>query len=66
MAFKLVNKIELGNQVKDRVTGFEGVVVARSEWLGSEMTIGIQAKQMHDGKPVDLVWLSEKRLEVIQ
>jgi hypothetical protein len=45
--------IELGDTAKDVVTGFEGVVVARSEWLNGRVRLSIQPRALRDGKPIE-------------
>jgi hypothetical protein len=36
------NRVELGDRVRDRVTGFEGIAVCRVKWLFGCERIGIQ------------------------
>jgi hypothetical protein len=36
--------IELGAEVKDSVTGFRGIAVARMRWISGNVTIGVQPK----------------------
>ena len=38
------NDIKLGNQVKDIVTGFEGIATHRLEYLDGTVDIGVKAK----------------------
>lgn len=49
-----VFKFENGDEVKDSITGFKGVVVARTEWLNGCIRYVIQSrKRSKEGKPVD-------------
>lgn len=57
--------VKLGDEVKDRITGFRGIAVCRSEWLNGCVRIGITSKELKDGKPIDDVFIDEKQLEVI-
>jgi hypothetical protein len=54
--------LKIGDVAKDRVTGFEGVIVGRTEWLSGCITFGVQGKEMKDGRPTDAVWFDEARL----
>jgi len=45
--------IKLGDKVKDRVTGLEGIVVARTDWLNGCIRMVVQPQLLKDGKPVD-------------
>ena len=57
--------IELGQKVRDKITGYEGVVTGRSVWLTGCATCGIQARIDKDGKRPELEWFDEIRLEVV-
>jgi hypothetical protein len=56
-------KFELGETVKDKVTGFKGVVVGRSNHISGCDTFGVQASTLKDGAPQDPKWFDEPRLE---
>ncbi len=58
--------VKLGNKVRDSITGFEGVVVARTEWLYGCTRCGVAPTKLHDGKPVEDQWFDEQRLEVLR
>lgn len=45
--------IELGSEVKDRITGLTGIVVGRTEWLNGCKRITVQPQEIKDGKPVE-------------
>ena len=45
--------ITLGDLVKDSVTGFTGIVVARTEWLHGCVRMSVQPQKLVDGKIVD-------------
>jgi hypothetical protein len=48
------HQIELGDEAKDSITGFSGVVVAITTWLNGCRRIAIQPKKLDkDGKPRD-------------
>jgi hypothetical protein len=49
-----VFKFENGNEVKDSITGFTGVVVARTEWLNGCIRYVVQSRKMGvDKKLID-------------
>jgi hypothetical protein len=43
-----MNKIKLGEEVKDRVTGFQGIAVSRTTYLQGCDRIGVQPKAKKD------------------
>ena len=55
--------IKLGEIVKDTVTDFEGMAVARCVYLNGCIRIEVQPKGLDkDGKIVDAVWIDESQL----
>ena len=58
-------KFEIGMTARDRVTGFEGVIVARSEHITYCNTYGLQAPAK-DGKVDNPQWFDEPRLEQLE
>lgn len=58
--------IKLGSKVRDTITGLTGIAVVRSEWLWGCVRIGVQARELKDGKPVEETWFDENRLEVVK
>lgn len=62
-----MTSINLGEKVKDRVTGLVGEVHCVSDWLYGCRRIGIQPYGLDkDGTPVDVEWFDEPRLEVVE
>lgn len=57
--------IVLGNKVKDRVTGFTGIAVARYSYINGCDRICVQPATGKDGKLPDSVTFDEPDLEVI-
>lgn len=58
--------IQLGDRVRDRVTGFRGIVVCMSTWLNGCVRCGVQAERVtEDGTLPDTQWIDEPQLEVI-
>lgn len=58
--------ITLGSKVKDRVTGFSGLAVAKTEWLSGNVTITIEPTSLHEGKPVDAQGFDVQRVELLE
>ena len=59
-------KFNLGDKVRDKITGFQGILVCRSQWLHNCNTYGIQPQEMKDGKPLDRHFFDEPQLEVVE
>lgn len=55
----------LGKVVKDKVTGFVGVVTARVEYLHSTPSVRLESEVDGENKTKDL-WIDEARAEVIE
>ena len=61
-----MNKIQLGDKVKDTVTGFKGIAMARTTWLQGCDRITIQPKGVDkDGKTYRNETFDEPQVEVI-
>ena len=58
-------KIRLGEEVKDRITGFRGIVISRSQWLTNCNTYGIKSQELKDNVPLDTQWFDEPTLETL-
>jgi hypothetical protein len=61
-----MSEIKLGDKVKDSITGFTGIVTARTEWLNGCDRLGVQSQELHDGKPTDAQWFDVMQLELIE
>lgn len=58
-------KVELGSIVKDKITGLQGVVMARTTYLTGCAHLGIQPQKLKtDGTVHEWVWIDETRAEV--
>ena len=58
--------IVLGQQVRCRITGYRGIVIARSEYLYSSPQVRVQSETVNDsGLPKDAVWLDEEQCESV-
>jgi hypothetical protein len=58
-----MNKLKLGDHVKDRITGFGGIAIARTDWLYGCTRYGVQSEELDkDGTPVEVQWFDEQSL----
>jgi len=58
--------ISLGSTVKDSLTDFSGVVVARIESLNKSPEVQVQPDLVRNGRPEDPTWLDESRVNVVE
>jgi hypothetical protein len=58
-------KIELGDIARDRITGFEGVVVCVDKWLHGCVRMVLQPRELKDGNPIDSHSFDEPQLELV-
>lgn len=58
--------IELGDVAKDTISGFEGVVVAITDWLNGCRRLTLSPKTIHDGKPVDSYTFDVEQIELVK
>jgi len=54
-------KIELGKKVKDSITGFNGIVTGKVEYITGCRQYLVVGKSK-DNKPADSLWFDEDRL----
>jgi hypothetical protein len=61
-------QVNLGDRVRDTITGFEGIVVGRSEWLSTHgaRRITCQGQTLKDGLPTDPVTFDEAQLFILK
>lgn len=59
--------IQLGDRVRDRISGFEGIVIGVTDWLYQCRRPIVQPSTLTaDGKPTDSQSFDEPQLEVIE
>ena len=58
-------KLALREEVMDTITGYSGVVIGVTFWLNGCVRVGVQTKEMKDGKPIDPEWFDDQQLESI-
>lgn len=57
-----MNKIELGQKAKDTVTGYTGIVTAKTTWLYGCTRFALQTPLDKDGKVPEPQWFDELQL----
>jgi len=57
--------VKLGEKVRDKITGLEGIATSRCEFLHGCVRIGVQPQEVKDGKPAEVVYLDEPQLDVV-
>lgn len=57
---------DLGALVRDKITGFTGIIVTRSQWLYGCNVYGLQSKELKDGLPLDRKFFDEPAIELIE
>lgn len=58
-------KFNLGDKVRDEITGFDGIVVFRCQWLNNCNTYGVQPTTLKDGVPQERQSFDEPQLSVV-
>lgn len=58
--------VQLGDIVRDKITGYKGVAIGLTDWLHGCRRVTIQAQDMKDGKPLDSYTIDEPQCEVVQ
>ena len=58
--------INLGDKVKDVVTGFEGVAMAKIEYITGCVRYEVLPDKLKEGKPMDSVWIDVSQLTIVK
>lgn len=58
--------VEMGDKVRDAITGFTGVVTGRCEYVSGCNQALVAPGVKEDGTFVESMWLDDDRLEVIE
>lgn len=60
-------EVQLGDKVKDRITGFEGIVVAITTWMyGCRRVTVLPDRLDKDGKILDSASFDEPQIEILK
>ncbi len=59
-------KFSVGDKLKDKITGFSGVVMARTEWLNGCVRYQLQPTELKAGKMQDEAVFDEGQLVLVK
>lgn len=60
-------EFNLGSEVKDKITGFKGIVSARAEHLTGCNRYGVQSQKLDEkGHPIEWQWFDEQQLVLLK
>jgi hypothetical protein len=57
---------QLGDEVKDIITGFHGIATAKTTFLNGCVRVSVTPPVDNDGKYVDDRWFDVEQIEVVQ
>ena len=58
--------VELGDRVKDKITGLKGIAVGITNYLYGCKRVAVQPETEKDGKPADTFFVDEPQLEIMK
>lgn len=58
--------IQLGDRVKDPITGLTGIAICVTTWLHGCIRIGVQPESVKDGKKPEDVYFDQSQLVVVK
>ncbi len=61
-----MDTIKIGDTARDSVTGFEGMVVALTQWLHGCTRVTLQPQKLHDGKPIEAITFDLPQLVLVR
>ena len=59
-------KIKLGDEVQDTISGLTGKVIAIAYFLYGCIRVGVQPRDLKDGKPVESTYFDEPQLKLVK
>ena len=63
--FERIFKHKLGKRAKDKITGFEGILTSRCEFLTGCNRYCIQPTTLKDGRPIESMYFDEDQIEIL-
>jgi len=58
--------VKLGAEYRDRVTGFKGICIGKTDWLNGCATVGLKAKVDKEGKEREALWVDVQQIEFVK
>ncbi len=59
-------KYDIGDILRDKVTGLQGVVIVRAEYASRSRSYGIQPREIQNNTVPEYTWLDETTLELVE
>lgn len=59
-------EVQLGDLVRDRLSGFTGIAYGKNEWLNKCVRYSVHPRELKDGKPIEPQWFDVEQLEVVE
>jgi len=59
-------KVELGDRVRDRISGLRGIVIARIDWLYKCRRFAVAPEKLKDGTTIEEKWFDEPQLVMLK
>ena len=63
---KMFQPIDLGDRVKDPITGLTGIVICTTVWLHGCIRMGVQPEKLKDGKQQEAQHFDQSQLVVVK
>lgn len=61
-----MNGLKLGDIARDKITGYEGIVVTKLTYLYNSTRFGLKSSKLKDDKPIDVEFFDEYGLEFVK
>lgn len=58
--------VELGKVYRDKITGFQGVAISKTEFLYACERVGLQPQELKDQKLIDPAYFDIHQLELVE
>lgn len=62
----MTEKPELGDEVRDIISGIQGIVVGVTKYLYGCTRLIVQSKGAKDGTPCDNFWVDEPQVKIVK
>lgn len=59
-------QVELGDRIKDRISGLKGICTSITHWLNGCVRVGLQPEKADGGKIPDSVYFDQEQVEVVK
>ena len=63
---KINTKFNFGDKVREKITGYEGIIIACDFWQTGCFRYCVKPQMLKDGLPQDGHWIDEMNLEIIK